>query len=139
MGTTHFDTLSNARAHMTDLTDAAASGRVATYNRGAQRVAAVDAARLRDALAKLRPARTEVVTEDGAVGLFIREPAIAVEADTLDEAVVEMIAALREYALDWDDHLRLAPNHADNWGVVQIVSLSDDEQLTAWITGVGVR
>lgn len=139
MGTTHFDTLSAARAHMSDLTDAAASGRVATYNRGAQRIAAVDVTRLRDALTKLHPANAEVIAEDGVVGLFMREPALAVEANTFHEAVADMVTALREYALDWDDHLRLAPNHADNWGVVQIVTLSDDEQLTAWITGTGVR
>jgi hypothetical protein len=52
---------------------------------------------------------------------------------TLDEAADEMVDALREYADAWADHLRLAPNHADNWGLVQIVALASDEQLHAWL------
>lgn len=28
-----------------------------------------------------------------------------------------------------------APNHANNWGLVQLVSLSDDDQLRDWLVG----
>jgi len=31
--------------------------------------------------------------------------------------------------------LRHAPNHANNWGVVQFVYLSDDDELRTWIAG----
>lgn len=44
-----------------------------------------------------------------------------------------MVDALRDYAEEWADRLRLAPNHADNWGLVQIVALSSDEQLRDWL------
>ncbi|BCB87816.1 hypothetical protein [Phytohabitans suffuscus] len=39
-----------------------------------------------------------------------------------------MVLALREYAEDWQERLLDAPNHAGNWGLVQLVSLSDDDQ-----------
>jgi hypothetical protein len=28
-----------------------------------------------------------------------------------------------------------APNHRDNWGLVQLIGLSDDEQLREWLAG----
>ncbi|MFC6009553.1 hypothetical protein [Nocardia lasii] len=36
---------------------------------------------------------------------------------------------------DWQDRLRLAANHRDNWGLVQLVCLSTDEQLREWLVG----
>lgn len=41
--------------------------------------------------------------------------------------------SLREYAEDWQARLLNAPNQQDNWGLVQLVSLSDDEQLKEWL------
>ena len=132
---THFATLSDARSHMSDLTDAAMSGRPVSYTRDGRLVAAVDADRLRDALTKLHPARAEVFQEDGEVGIVVSELALAVEGATFDDAVAEMVIALREYAADWDDHLLNAPNHAGNWGLVQIITLSTDDQLAGWVRG----
>lgn len=73
------------------------------------------------------------VAENG--GWSILMPGLPVTADgaTLDEALQEMIAALRTYAEDWSDHLRLAPNHAGNSEFVRIVASSSDEQLRAWL------
>lgn len=132
---TVYATLSDARSHMSDLTDAAMSGRPVTYARDGRQVAAVDADRLRDALAKLHPARAEVFQEDGAVGVAISELGLAVEGAAFADAVNEMVIALREYAADWTDHLLNAPNHANNWGVVQIIALSTDEELASWVRG----
>jgi hypothetical protein len=67
--------------------------------------------------------------------VFIPGTPVAADGATFDEAIEEMIDALREYAEDWTDHLRLAPNHRDHWGLVQLVSLCDDGQLTEWLTG----
>ena len=57
------------------------------------------------------------------------------EGDSVSDAVDDAVAVLREYAEDWVDHLGSAPNHADNWGLVQLVSLSSDEQLREWLVG----
>ena len=43
--------------------------------------------------------------------------------------------ALREYAEDWINRLKDAPNHADNGPLVQLVCLSTDEKLGDWIRG----
>jgi hypothetical protein len=42
---------------------------------------------------------------------------------------------LRTYAVAWHDVLGRALNHRDNWGMVQLIDLSTDDQLRAWLTG----
>jgi hypothetical protein len=46
-----------------------------------------------------------------------------------------MITALREYADDWQERLLDAPNHRDNWALVQLIGLSNDDQLRDWLVG----
>ena len=132
---THFATLSEARAHMPQLTDDAISGRPVSYFRDGRQVAAVDADRLRDALSQLHPARAEVFREGGLVGMVISDLGLAVEGVTFDDAISELVIALREYAADWNDHLLNAVNHANNWGIVQVIALSTDEELAGWVRG----
>ena len=132
---THFATLSDARSHLPQLTDAAVAGRPVSYSRDGRQIAAVDATRLRDALSQLHPARAEVFREDGQVGMVISELGLAVEGGTFDDAVSELVIALKEYAVDWGDHLVNAPNHANNWGIVQLIAISTDAELTGWVRG----
>jgi hypothetical protein len=122
-----------AREHFKEILDAADDGRPATVTRDARRVAAVDADRLVHFLTSVRPAGAEVVAENDSWSLFIPGLPVAADGATLDDAVAEMIDALRDYAEEWVDHLRLAPNHAENWGLVQIVALSSDQQLRDWL------
>ena len=131
----HYTTFNEARIHLKDLLDAAEQGRPATVLRDSRRLAVVDAARLRDDLAKLTSPKVEAVAEAGGWSLFLPGVPVAADGGTFDEAVDEMIDALREYADDWADRLRLAPNHAGSWALVQLVTLSDNDQLRAWITG----
>ena len=114
MSITHYDSYTEALAHLKDLFDAAERGRVATIRRDAGRTAVVDVDRLRSALASLSPSHAQVVTEAGGWPVFIPGLPIAVDGATFDEAVAEMIVALREYAEDWQDRLLDAPNHRDN-------------------------
>jgi predicted RNase H-like HicB family nuclease len=107
----------------------------ATLRRETAVAAVVDAQRLRHFLASLIPSRAQVVAESGGWSVFIPGLPIAADASSFDEAVDEMIDALREYAEDWQDHLVDAPNHRENWGLVQLISLSDDQQLREWIIG----
>ena len=122
-----------AREHFKEILDAADDGRPATVTRDARRVAAVDADRLVHFLSRVRPSGAQVVAENDGWSLFIPGLPVAADGATLDEAAEEMIDALRDYAEEWADHLRLAPNHAENWGIVQIVALSSDEQLRDWL------
>ncbi|TDQ48208.1 hypothetical protein [Actinorugispora endophytica] len=58
---------------------------------------------------------------------------VAADGASFDGALTEMVDALREYAEDWQDRLLDAPNHRENWGLVQLISLSSDEQLRDWL------
>jgi predicted RNase H-like HicB family nuclease len=135
MAEVRFDSYSEARARLKDLLDAAENGWVATVRRDARTAAVVDSEQLRYFLAKVLPARAEVVAEDSGWSMFLAGLPIGADGETLDAAVDEMIDALREYAADWQDHLRHAPNHQENWGLVQMVSLSTDDQLREWLVG----
>jgi predicted RNase H-like HicB family nuclease len=136
MDTTHYDSYTDARTHLKDILDAAAQGRPVIIRRDATKTAVVDADRLRDLLAKINAARAEVAFEAGGCAVFIPGLPVAADGADLDEALTEMVEALHEYAEDWQDHLHVAPNHRDNWGLVQLIVLSDDEQLRAWLAGV---
>ena len=131
----HFDSYTEARARLKDLLDAAAGGRVATVRRDSSTAAVVDGERLRYFLASLVPSRAEVVAEAGGWSLFIPGLPVAADGATLDEALDEMIDALREYAEDWQDRLQSAPNHREDWGLVQLICLSSDRQLREWLVG----
>jgi predicted RNase H-like HicB family nuclease len=135
MGSLHYDSYSEARTHFKDLLDAAERGRLATVRRDSATTAVVDVGRLRHFLAAVIPPRAQAVSEGGGWSLFV--PGLPVSADgaTFEEAITEMIDALREYAQDWQDRLLDAPNHRDHWGLVQMISLSDDDQLRAWLVG----
>lgn len=135
MTAVHYDSYTEARNNFKHLLDAAESGMVATVRRESATTAVLDAVRLRHFLASVVPSRAEVIHEAGGWSVFIPGLPIAADGETFDEAIDDMIDALREYARDWQDHLRGAPNHRDNWGLVQLISLSDDGQLREWLRG----
>jgi predicted RNase H-like HicB family nuclease len=112
-------------------------GRVATVRRDSRTTAFVDQERLRYFLASVSPSRAEIVPEDGGWSIVLPGPPVAADGATVDEALDETIVALREYAEDWQDRLLDTPNHAANWGVVQLICLSDDTQLRDWLVGTG--
>jgi len=130
-----FDSYSEGRAHFKELLDAAESGRPALVRRDGSPSAVVDAERLRTLLTDSLAAHPSAVAEGGGWSVFIPGVPVAADGATFDEAVEEMVDALREYAEDWQDHLLNAPNHRDNWALVQLVSLSEDDQLKKWLVG----
>jgi hypothetical protein len=132
----HFDSYTDARTHLKDLLDAAEKGRVATIRRDHARTAVVDVVRLQHVLVSMTQPRAHVVAEADGWSVFI--PGLPVSADgaTFDQAINEMICSLREYAEDWQERLLDTPNHRDNWGLVQLIGLSDDAQLREWLVGV---
>jgi predicted RNase H-like HicB family nuclease len=135
MSAVHYDSYTKARAHLKDLLDAAEKGRVATVRRESATTAVVDVERLRHFLASIVPSRAQVVPEAGGWSVFIPGLPVAADGATFDEAITEMVDALREYADDWQERLLNAANHRDNWGLVQLISFSDDEQLRDWLVG----
>ena len=115
--------------------DAAERGRVATIRRDSVTAAVVDVDRMRHFLASIIPSRAEVVSEAGGWSVYIPGLPVAADGSSFDEAIMEMVDALREYAEDWQERLLDAPNHRDNWGLVQLISFSDDQQLRDWLVG----
>jgi predicted RNase H-like HicB family nuclease len=131
----HFDSYTDARTHLKDILDAAEKGRVATIRRDHARTAVVDVVRLQHVLVTMNQPRAHVVAESEGWSVFIPGLPVAADGSTFDEAITEMITSLREYAADWQDRLLDTPNHRDNWGLVQLIGLSDDTQLRSWLVG----
>jgi predicted RNase H-like HicB family nuclease len=132
-GSIQFASVAEGRARLKELLDAAARGIPAGLRRDRAGFAIVDAARLRDLLAT-NSRRPKVVAEADGWSVFIPDTPIAADGATLTEAIDEMVDALREYADDWVDHLSTAPNHAENWWLIQLVALSSDDELADWLT-----
>ncbi|GAA2215094.1 hypothetical protein GCM10009850_105610 [Nonomuraea monospora] len=65
--------------------------------------------------------------------MFIPGSPIAADGRTFDEAVTELIGALREYAEDWRDRLHDTPGHRQHRGLVRLISRSDDDRLREWL------
>jgi predicted RNase H-like HicB family nuclease len=128
-----FDSVAEGRSHLRELLDAAAQGFPAGMRRDNAGFAIVDAARLRRLLA-VRSGHAEIVAEADGWSIFVPGIPVAADGETLPEATAEMIDALREYAADWIDRLHVAPNHTDNWWLVQLVELSSDAELADWLT-----
>jgi hypothetical protein len=79
--------------------------------------------------------RIRALPESDGWSVFMPGLPIAADGATFDKAITETIAALREYAEDWQDHLLDAPNHRGNRNLVQLINSSDDEQLRGWLSG----
>ncbi len=130
----HYDSYTAAREHLKDVLDSAENGQVVTVRRDSATSAVLSADRLRHFLASVVPSRARVVAEAGGWSAFIPGLPVAAAAADYDALIADVVDALREYAQDWP-RLQHAPNHKENWGLVQLVNLSDDEQLRRWITG----
>lgn len=131
----HYDSYTAAREHLKDVLDTAESGQVVTVRRDSATAAVLSADRLRRYLASVVQPGVEVVAEAGGWSAFIPGLPVAAAAADYEAMIADVVDALREYAEDWP-RLQHAPNHRDNWGLVQLITLSDDEQLRRWITGV---
>lgn len=129
----HYATFTDARARLRDLLDSAHSGRVTTMARDRERFAVVDATILREQLSKVRPSNAAVAAEGGGWSAYLPGVPVHGEGENLDAALDDLIEALREYADDWNNRLKDAANHRENWALVTLVELSDDDQLRQWI------
>ncbi|MGM1064775.1 type II toxin-antitoxin system HicB family antitoxin [Saccharothrix sp. Mg75] len=67
--------------------------------------------------------------------MFVPGLPVAADGASFDEAIAEMVDALREYAEDWRERLLDAPSHRGNRDLVRLIGSSDDAQLRAWLVG----
>lgn len=124
-----------ARTSLKSILDTSDRGGLSVVTRRGSSASVVNTDRLRQFLVRNTPAKAQVVNEDGAWAMFIPGLPLAAEGTTIEEATLDMIHALRDYAEDWEDHLRTAPNHEGNWALVQIIDASTDDELAEWLTG----
>ena len=135
MTSRHFSSYTQARQQFRAVLDSASSGYVTTIERDHERFVVVPAQQQREDLAALRPSRASVVAEGGGWAVILPGLPVHGDGETFDEAINDALVALREYAEDWNTRLRMAPNHAQNHALVELVELSDDDQLRAWLVG----
>jgi predicted RNase H-like HicB family nuclease len=135
MAIRHFESFTKARSNLRGVLDAAREGLVTTVTRDQERFVVVSADTMGQDLRRLLPSQAVVVAEGGGWAAFIPGVPVHGDAATLDEAIDDLIEALRDYAEDWNDRLHAAPNHAQHRSLVELVELSDDEQLRDWIVG----
>ncbi|BCW12364.1 hypothetical protein NtRootA4_34260 [Arthrobacter sp. NtRootA4] len=124
-----------ARMSFKTILDTSDRGGLSIIERGGSSASVVNTGLFREFLMETLPAQVKVVNEDGAWAMFLPGLPLAAEGVTLEEASLDLIDALREYAEDWEDHLRTAPNHRGNWALVQLIDSSTDEELADWLSG----
>lgn len=127
-----YPSYSSARAHLKDVLDATEHGRSVTVSRDGQVSVVMPADRLRLFFFRAVSPRVEIAREDGRVIALMSGRPFVSEGGSVDDALADLALSLREYAEDWEARLQNAPNHRDNWGLVQLVKLSSDEQLLEW-------
>ena len=131
--TADYPTYSRAREHFKDMLDATADGRTVTVARDGQLSAMLPVDRLRDYFSRTVSPRVSVYREgDHVVAAMEGRPFVS-EGTDVDGALDDLVLTLREYAEDWNDRLRHAPNHQTAWGLVQLVTLSTDDELREWL------
>ena len=135
MTSRHFASYTQARQQLRAVLDAASSGVVTTIDRDHERFLVVAADQQRRDLAALRPSGATVVAEGGGWAVILPGLPVHGDGETFDDAIDDALDALREYAEDWNARLRAAPNHAQHHVVVELVELSDDDQLRDWLLG----
>lgn len=131
----HFESYTHARRNFRAVLDSASAGFVTTVARESERYLVVPADQRRAELARHRPSEAQVIAEGGGWAVILPGLPVYGDGETFDAALDDAIAALREYAEDWNDRLRLAPNHTRHRAVVELVELSTDEQLRDWLVG----
>ncbi len=133
-----FLSYTDTRNRLKEVLDTADRGVPVGVERHGRQVVMMDMALLHELLADSpRLRRPEAVAEAGGWSVFLPGTPIAADGTDLDEAAAEFVAAVREYAEDWIDRLRFAPNHAQHWPLVHFVSLSSDTVLIGWVRGDG--
>lgn len=83
------------------------------------------------------PVRAQIVAEGDGWSVFIPGFPISADGIAFDDVITEMIDALREYAIDWQERLRNASNHGRHRDLVRLIDMSSDDQLRDWLISSG--
>ncbi|WFR68414.1 hypothetical protein P9139_09675 [Curtobacterium flaccumfaciens] len=128
-----YPTYSRAREHFKDMLDATATGRTVTIARDGAVSAMLPVDPLRSYFFRTVSPRVSVFRDGGVVVALMEGRPFVSEGGSVDQALDDLALTLQEYAADWEDRLRHAPNHHDAWALVQLVKLSTDAELREWL------
>ncbi|MBX3312632.1 MAG: hypothetical protein KF916_07095 [Microbacteriaceae bacterium] len=127
-----YQTFTQARENLKSVLDAAGKGRTVTIARDGEVSAVLSANKLREYLATTIRANVQIYFEEDVCIAIMEGTPFVSEGKDLEEALNDLVLSLREYAEDWEDHLHLSPNHKTNWGLVNLVKTSSNEELLDW-------
>lgn len=131
--TADYGSFTDARLHLKDVLDATEQGRIVTVLRDAHLSAVMPAEKLRGYFYRTVSPRVKVYREDGRTIALMEDRPFVSEGEDISGALADLALSLREYADDWEDRLQGAPNHTANWALVQLIKLSDEDQLLDWL------
>ena len=72
---------------------------------------------------------------DGTVSMWLDGLPVNSEGESFDAAGQGLIDSLRDYTKTWVEDLRDYPNHKNRWDVVNLVLLSNDNEMRAFLFG----
>ncbi|MDP1711843.1 MAG: hypothetical protein Q8K86_05240 [Candidatus Nanopelagicaceae bacterium] len=99
-------------------------------------VAVIRQDHLKKALQALCPLEPQVrFSPDGQASIWLDGLPVSGQGESFEEAGDELIDSLRDYAKTWVEDLREYPNHKHRWDVVNLVLLSNDDELRAFLFG----
>lgn len=99
-------------------------------------VAVIRQDHLKEALQALCPLEPQVrFSPDGKVSIWLNGLPVSGQGESFEEAGDELIDSLRDYAKTWVEDLREYPNHKHRWNVVNLVLLSNDDELRTFLFG----
>lgn len=133
--TRHFDSYTEARKNLRCVFDAAHEGLVTTVVRDKERFVVLTADARGAELRRLLPSKAVVLCEGGGWAAFVPGVPVHGDAQSFDAALDDLVDALRDYAEDWNERLHATINHAQHRSLVELVELSDDDQLRGWLVG----
>ena len=119
--------MTEARRHLPALLDMARGGEWPLIGRrGRSEAVLADVAELDELLSATYRFHPEVDFAEQGVGIWLPELETHGVGAGLDDAMADLADALVDYAADWLDHLRHAPNHRPRAGYVRRIQLAGD-------------
>ncbi len=134
MSVMEYQDVTDVSYHITEALTAARDGVPVSVVQDSQRYALVEVDRLLKTFAAASP-RARVVHDGDRWCLFVPGLPVLAEGFTVNDMLDDAIAVLHEYADDWIDGVCGSAGTDTQWNVVQLVSLSTDEQLRGWLVG----
>ena len=135
--TLSYSKIADARAEISDIYDNAEQNLVVEIARAKDEpVAVIRKSSLIELLLEKCKFQPQVhFAKDGSVSTWLEGLPVSAEAESLKEAELELISALRDFSQIWLEDLKEFPHHRENWALPTLVRLSTDQELLKLVFG----